>query len=223
MGSDWGEPGGKDWGGSEVHDWGVPGASGSALRWNAAEPEDAELGDTGLGDTGPADTGPADTGPGRTGPDDQTGDPGRPPSAATARASIDSAVLEAMRTRRHSFSAAASDDAGPTEDRLGSGDAAVYVLDDGSDHFMIGRAVGEDGDGCIYCLVARITLDRLSELQEGGAPSETAFTGSRVLSLSSVFVDDRAPNVVMIQHYDRIEDVPSEYRPPSPFLLFTDE
>jgi len=218
MGSDWGEAGDKDWGGSEVHDWGVPGAPGPALGWRAAEPGAAEP-----GITEPHVAEPGVTDPGRTVPDDHIDDPGSRDVTAPPRASIDSAVLGAMRTRKHSLSGAASDDAGPTEGRLGSGDAAVYVLEDGRDHFMIGRAVGEDGDGCIYCLVARITLDRLSELQEGGAASETAFTGSRDLSLSSVFVDDRASNVVVIQHYDRIEDVPSEYRPPSPFLLFTDE
>jgi hypothetical protein len=37
-----------------------------------------------------------------------------------------------------------------------------------------------------------------------------------------VFQDDMVTNVVLIQHYDRIGDVPSEYRSPSPFFVFTD-
>ena len=39
---------------------------------------------------------------------------------------------------------------------IGSGDAAVYAIDDGKHHCMIGRRVGATTDGCVYSLVARI-------------------------------------------------------------------
>ena len=37
--------------------------------------------------------------------------------------------------------------------RIGSGDAAVYVIDDGPRHCMIGRRVGATADGCVYSLI----------------------------------------------------------------------
>ena len=43
------------------------------------------------------------------------------------------------------------------------------------------------------------------------------------LALCSVYEDDEASNVVVVQDYDRVEQVPAEYRPASPFLTFTDD
>ena len=42
--------------------------------------------------------------------------------------------------------------------RAGEGDAAVYAIDDGPHHCMIGRRVGATGDGCVYSLIARVDL-----------------------------------------------------------------
>jgi hypothetical protein len=196
MGNDWGEEEGKDWGGSEVHDWGVPPAPDSTLL----------IPDQPLATA-----------------DDPMGDPLPVGTDSDADTTIQAAVLTAMNNWKHSSLATETEEDGPTEYVLGSGDSALYVIDDGKDHCMIGRAVGEDGDGCIYCLVARISLDRYVALRDDGLRSEDGFADSRDVSLCSVFMDDEVSNVVLIRHYKRIEDVPSEYRPPSPFLRFTDE
>lgn len=196
--NDRGGSGGKDWGGSETHDWGVPPPpEASPTRWDFPNPP-ATAEDPAVDATPENPIGGAD-------------------------AVIPRAVITAMTNWKHSSTSKEPDDPGPTEYSLGSGDAALYAVDDGNEHRMIARAVGRDDDGCIYCLVARITLDRFRQLRDGAAAAEGAFDDARDYSLSSVFVDDQATNVVLVQHYDRIEDVPVEYRPPSPFYLFTDE
>jgi hypothetical protein len=188
---------GKDWGGSEVHDWGVSPPADSGLRFER-----------------PVAAGDADD---RQPDDDATAAPVSPTDEVIA-----SAVLIAMENRRHTSSVAESDDAGLFEYCLGAGDSGVYAIDDGKDHTMIGRGVGRDDDGCIYCLVARITRDRFEELGAGDAHLEYAFDDARDISLTSVFQADDVSNVVLVQRFKRIGDVPGEYRPPSPFLRFTD-
>jgi hypothetical protein len=192
---------GKDWGGSEVHDWGVPPPPDSTVF---RESHSEAVNPDGLADDYP-----------RAQTDSPTSD-------TEAAAAISSAVLIAMENWRHSSSVTESHDSKLIGYCLGSGDAAIYAIDDGKDHSMIGRAVGQDDDGCIYCLVARITLDRFEELSGGDDHLELAFADARDISLSSVFEADDVSNVVLVQRYKRIEDVPSEYRPPSPFLRFGD-
>ena len=87
---------------------------------------------------------------------------------------------------------------------------------------MIGRLVGQDEDGCTYSLVARITLSRFWQLSNDEVPVEHAFDDSRDIALCSVFESERGPsNVIPVQHYHHVEDVPANYLPPSPFLQFT--
>jgi hypothetical protein len=128
-----------------------------------------------------------------------------------------------MEDRRHSTWRPSSEEDGEIRCGLDSGDRAVYVVDDGRDHCMIGRLVGRDSDGCVYCLVARISLGRFKDLRDGDVPLEQAFADARDISLSAVFEGDPASNVVNVQHYRGARDVPLDYLPTSPFLEFTDD
>jgi hypothetical protein len=120
---------------------------------------------------------------------------------------------------------------------LGSGDATLYAIEDGGKRLIIGRGVGRDGEGCIYCLVGTSSPALLAMLDTGEVAPTEAFNDAAELTLCSVFQADHTPrrhfrlralnrpvsNVVLVQHYQRIQDVPIEYRPGQPFLLFTDE
>jgi hypothetical protein len=132
MTTDWGDAEGKDWGGSEVHDWGL---------------------------TPPSDATPILGAP-LAKADDPIGDP--LPAGVGAEAQVDtdiaSAVSAAMNNWRHSSLTRDAEEAGPTEYVVGTGDATVYAIDDGRDHAMIGRAVGQDEEGCVYCLVGRVDV-----------------------------------------------------------------
>jgi hypothetical protein len=89
---------------------------------------------------------------------------------------------------------------------------------------MVGRRVGQAPDGCTYCLVARISIYRYLDLANADVLLEEAFSEARDLSLCAVFADEHgASNIVPIQHYKKVGDIPVEYLPPSPFLDFTDE
>jgi hypothetical protein len=42
------------------------------------------------------------------------------------------------------------------------------------------------------------------------------------MCLCGVFEDERASNVILVQHYKRADSIPNEYLPPAPFLDFSD-
>jgi hypothetical protein len=136
---------------------------------------------------------------------------------------IPPAPLWAMKVRMHSHRRLEPGEEGHVQHRLGTGDDALYVIDDGLDHCMLGRRVGRSSDGCTYCLVARISLDRYTDLEAGDVAPADAFAQSRDISLCGVFEEEQAANVILVQHYRRPDDVPSDYLPPSPFLEFTDD
>ena len=46
-------------------------------------------------------------------------------------------------------------------------DDAVYVIDDGPDHCMVGRSGGPRAGRCVYCLVARISLEQYADIEAG--------------------------------------------------------
>ena len=106
---------------------------------------------------------------------------------------------------------------------FGSGDATVYAMEDGRSGLMIGRAVGRDTEGCVFCLVGASRTAMLTMLDDGEVPPTEAFDDARDLSLCSVFEDVGVDNVVLVQHYRRLRDVPAEYLPGQPFLEFTAE
>lgn len=107
--------------------------------------------------------------------------------------------------------------------RAGHGDAAVYAIDDGPHHCMIGRRVGATNDGCVYSLVARVDLATWQALESGGLDGRDAFLASHEAGLSGTVETDGVSNVFDVDWYDRPEDIPEHYLPPSPAITFAED
>jgi hypothetical protein len=103
---------------------------------------------------------------------------------------------------------------------LGSGDAAVYAMDDGKHHCMIGRRVGATIDGCVYSLVARITKDTYDALAAGSIDGRQAFLAAHEAGLSGTAEAPGVSNIFDVDYYQDAADIPAEYLPPSPFIEF---
>jgi hypothetical protein len=137
---------------------------------------------------------------------------------------IPPAALWAMKYRRHLHLTLTRRDEDRLRACLGEGDGAVYVIDDGGKHNMVSRLVGIDEDGSTYCLVGRITGEAYDRCAIGESPLEGIFSQSRELSLCSVFAAlEAVSNVLVVAEYATVDDVPSEYLPPHPFLEFRDD
>ncbi|MGD0321725.1 MAG: hypothetical protein ABSC00_09025 [Acidimicrobiales bacterium] len=137
---------------------------------------------------------------------------------------IPSALLLALKDRMHSRRSCKPGEPGYVHRRLGVADQAIFLIDDGKDHCMVGRLVGETPDGCAYCLVARVSVYRCEQLADGDVPLTDAFSDAHDLSLCGVFEEEQGfSNVLLVQHYRSVDGVPPDYLPPSPFLEFTDE
>ncbi len=136
---------------------------------------------------------------------------------------IASAPMLAMSTRLHSHRRPGPGEEGRIRRRWGDDVDAVYVIDDGPDHCMVGRWVGQAPD-CSYCLVARISLEQYEDIEVGELDWSEVFSDARDISLCGVVDEEEAAsNVFVVQHYRRRRDVPHDYLPGSPILEFTDE
>ncbi len=136
---------------------------------------------------------------------------------------ISVALLSVMHIRMHSHRRPEPGGEGRIRRRWGDDDDAVYVIDDGPDHCMVGRWVGHAPD-CVYCLVARISLERYADIELGDLDWHDVFADARDISLCGVVEEDEAAaNVFLVQHYRRARQVPVDYLPGSPLLEFTDD
>ncbi len=154
-----------------------------------------------------------------------TSDAERPAGAelAPGEDEISAAPLLAMHTRMHSHRRLEPGAEGRIRRGWGDDDDVVYVIDDGPDHCMVGRRVGKAPD-CVYCLVARITLEQYADIEVGDRDWSDVFSDARDISLCGVVDEEEAAsNVFVVQHYRRPRHVPVDYLPGSPFLEFTDE
>jgi hypothetical protein len=134
------------------------------------------------------------------------------------------APLWAMKDRRHFFALHGHSDAVRVRERLGVGDDAVYFIDDGRTHCMVGRRVGQTSDGCVYCLVGRIKLGEFEDIMQGRSRAAQAFSDAHDVALCGVFEDDsQASDVILVQHYAHSGDVPAEYLPSNPFIEFDED
>ncbi len=106
---------------------------------------------------------------------------------------------------------------------VGSGDAVVYAIDDGSRHCMIGRRVGATRDGAVYSLIARVTRETYESLVSGAIDGRKAFLAGRDIGLSGTVEQPGVANVFDVDFYERGSDIPSEYLPPSPFIEFAED
>ena len=105
-------------------------------------------------------------------------------------------------------------------DVVGTGDEAIYVIDDGGQHVMLGRRVGAVHGECEYCLLGRVGLEVYEELRQGQVQPASAFEDADELVLCGVAVeqDIRSSNIFDVEHYQDIVDVPPQYLPGAPFL-----
>lgn len=110
-------------------------------------------------------------------------------------------------------------------DRLGDGDEAVYVIDDGDRHVTLGRRVGAHADECEYCLVGRATRERYGELRDGSVALARAFDGATELALCGVAVAESvlSSNVFDVSRFATSADVPARYLPGAPYLQLDED
>ena len=106
---------------------------------------------------------------------------------------------------------------------VGTGDAAVYAIDDGARHCMIARRVGKTPDGCVYTLVGRVRKQVYDDLAAGTIDGRHAFSEAKELALLGTGEEPGMANVFDVAFYDGPADVPAEYLPPSPFIDFTED
>ena len=105
----------------------------------------------------------------------------------------------------------------------GEGDAAVYAIDDGPGHAMIGRRVGATTDGCTYSLVARVDLHTWQALERGTIDGRAAFLAAHEAGLSGTVETDGVSNVFDVDWYPTASDIPVGYLPPAPFATFAED
>jgi hypothetical protein len=139
-----------------------------------------------------------------------------------ADAQIPSSALWAMKYRRHLRFGRRADDFFRVV--LSESTDPIYVLDDGASHRMIGREVGVDEVGLTYYLIGRITLDAYEQFVPDGADVADIFSVAGDLSLCSVYeAPDAVSNVLLVEDYRGIDDVPADYLPLNPLITFSDE
>ena len=107
--------------------------------------------------------------------------------------------------------------------RAGEGDAAVYAIDDGTKHCMIGRRVGATTDGCVYSLVARIDLATWQALESHAVDGRSAFLSAHEVGLSGTVETNGVSNVFDVDWYENPADIPDAYLPPNPFITFAED
>jgi hypothetical protein len=105
----------------------------------------------------------------------------------------------------------------------GEGDAAVYAIDDGPRHCMIGRRVGATADGCVYSLVARVDLPTWQALESHAIDGRAAFLSAHEAGLSGTIETDSVSNVFDVDWYESPSDIPEGYLPPAPFQTFAED
>jgi hypothetical protein len=105
---------------------------------------------------------------------------------------------------------------------FGSGNAAVYVIEDGHHHVMVGRQAGTVADGCDYVLVGRAPLSVYEELEKGRIQSLTAFNEADQITLCGVDIDerDKASDIFAVEFYGAVSAVPEQYLPGHPPVEF---
>ena len=144
-----------------------------------------------------------------------------PLELAESEGTIPPAPLWAMKDRRHYSGPRSHVEDMRVRAQLGAGGDALYFIDDGRDHVMMGRRVGQNPERCIYCLIGRLKLEEYQDLENGTKPLEQAFDDARDISLMGVYEDESTSSEVFaVQHYRHARDIPAEYLPPSPFIEF---
>lgn len=108
---------------------------------------------------------------------------------------------------------------------IGAGDDAVYVIDDGPHHVMLGRRVGTARGECEYCLLGRAPIDVYRKLQQGRIPLDQAFDTADELALCGIAIEEdiRSSNIFDVDRYQQIDEVPDDYRPGAKYQQFSED
>ena len=106
---------------------------------------------------------------------------------------------------------------------LGEGDAAIYAIDDGKHHCMIGRRVGATLDGCVYSLVARVAKDTYDALASGSIDGRQAFLAATEAGLSGTVEEPGVSNIFDVDYYQHADEIPDDYLPPARFIEFAQD
>ncbi len=136
---------------------------------------------------------------------------------------IPAPVLWVMKYRRRGHLPFSRHDGEPIRLQLGTGDDAVFAMDDGAKRAMVARLVGVDPEGLQYVLVGRITVQELSRYLDDGATTRDIFDTAKDLCLCSVYeATDAVSNIVPVETYQSANDIPEEFLPSEPYLHFED-
>jgi hypothetical protein len=105
---------------------------------------------------------------------------------------------------------------------IGSGDDALYVIDDDHSHVMIGRRIGTSGDGCDYCIIGRAPRSVYDELAQGRLAPSAVFGQLHQLELCGIAVEENiaSSNIIDVDRYETADEIPSEYLPGHPYIDF---
>jgi hypothetical protein len=106
--------------------------------------------------------------------------------------------------------------------QLGADQSTVYAIDDGESHVMVSRQVGVDQDSVEYFLVGRMSLEVYGDFVAGREAVDDIFSAASDLALCSAYAAlDAVSNVVLVDRYKRMDEVPDDYLPSSPLIEFT--
>jgi hypothetical protein len=131
--------------------------------------------------------------------------------------------LWAMKISRHfqwTHLLTGDDGPGRIRQQVGTGDGALYVMDDGHHHCIVGRHVGQTGDGCSYSLVARIPKAQYEALADGSVTAHDVLAQGKGRALYGVVDDGPASNVFLLGTFGATAEVPEDYLPPHPPIAF---
>ena len=131
--------------------------------------------------------------------------------------------LWAMKVARHfqwTHLLTGADGPGRIRARVGEGDEALYVIEDGHHHCVVGRHLGRTGDGCQYSLVARVDKTRYEALAAGSVSARDVLALGKGRAVYAVVEDGPASNVFLVGTFGPGAAIPEEYLPPHPPIEF---
>jgi hypothetical protein len=104
------------------------------------------------------------------------------------------------------------------------GDDAVYVIEDGHHHVILGRAVGTVLDGCHYALVGRAPLSLYEGFRDGTVSPAAAFNEAEDVALCGIDIDEanKASDLFVVDFYGHGSAVPAAYLPGRPAIKLTE-
>ena len=127
---------------------------------------------------------------------------------------VPTGALWAMRYLRHHQFGRPRDLDDPDRIRWASRDGSdIFALDDGGDHCMVCRPLGDGPDGSTAYLVARVTRLDFEDVRAGWTVPARLFDHAKEFTLCAVF-EGSVANVATVARYRRLGDVPPGYLSP---------